>query len=69
MIGPLFDMFTAAMFIFFCGKFLNVCMPRTTAYPLWQSGPPGLTFYGSGLAFLPSWLGMVNADWFCYMQS
>ena len=47
--------------LFFSGKFLNVCKPRTTSNPLWQPGPPGLAFYGSGLACLPSWLGMVNA--------
>ena len=70
MIVPLFDMFTAAMFIFFvCGKFLDVRMPRTTTYPLWRPGPPGLTFYGSGLACLPSWVGMVNAGWLCSMRS
>ena len=70
MIGPLFDMFTAAMFIFFvCGKFLDVRMPRTTTYPLWRPGPPGLTFYGSGLACLPSWVGMVNPGWICSMRS
>ena len=54
---------------FFSGKFLNVCKPRTTTYPLWQPGPPGLAFYGSGLACLPSWLGMVNAGWLCSMRS
>ena len=54
---------------FFCGKFLNMCMPWTTTYPLWQPGPPGLTFYGSGLACLSSWMGMVNADWLCSMRS
>ena len=26
------------------------------------STPPGLAFYGSGLACLLSWLGVVNAD-------
>ena len=31
---PLFDMFPATMFIFFPGKFLNMCKPRTTLYPL-----------------------------------
>ena len=30
---------------------------------------PGLTFYGSGPARLPSWLGMMNARWFGSMQS
>ena len=54
---------------FFSGKFLNVCKPRTTTYPIWQTGPPGLVFYGSGLACLPSWLGMTNAGWLCSMQS
>ena len=53
----------------FSGKFLNVCKPRTTTYPLWQPGPPGLAFYGSGLACLPSWLGMVNEGWLCSMRS
>ena len=36
-----------------------MCRSRR-AYPLWQPGPPGLAFYGSGPACLPSWLGMVN---------
>ena len=44
--------FCCYVFFFFCGKFLNVCMPRTTTYPLWQPGPAGLTFYGIGLALL-----------------
>ena len=29
MIGPLFDMFTSAMFIFSSVRFLNMCKPRT----------------------------------------
>ena len=29
MIGPLFDMFTGAMFIFSSVRFLNICKPRT----------------------------------------
>ena len=29
MIGPLFDMFTGAMLIFSCVRFLNMCKPRT----------------------------------------
>ena len=29
MIGPLFDMFTSAMFIFSFVRFLNMCKPRT----------------------------------------
>ena len=39
---------------FFSGKFLNECKPRTTLNPLWKPGPPGLEFYGSGLAYLLS---------------
>ena len=54
---------------FFCGKLLNVCKPGTATYLLWQPGLPGLVFYESGLACLPSWLGMVNADWLCSMWS
>ena len=53
----------------FSGKFLNVCKPRTTSHNLWQPGPHGLAFYVSGLACLPSWLGMVNAGWLCSTQS
>ena len=34
-----------------------------------QSGPPGLGFYGSGPARLPSWLGIVNAVRLGSMQS
>ena len=37
---------------FFSGKFLNECKPIT--HPLWQSGPAGLAFYGTGAACLPS---------------
>ena len=47
-------MFTVAIFIFFYGKFLNECKSRTTLYTLWQPGPPGLAFYGSGSPCLPS---------------
>ena len=54
MLGPLFNMFTAAMFIFFSGKFLNACKSRTKKYPLRQPGPPGMAFYGSGLVCLSS---------------
>ena len=54
---------------FFCGKFLNVWKPRTTTYPLQQPCPPGLAFYGSGLACLPSWLEMVTAGWLRSMRS
>ena len=57
------------LWLFFSGKFLNVCKPRTTAYPLWQPDPPGLAFYETGLACLPSWMRMVNVDWLCSMRS
>ena len=30
MIGPLFDMFTVAVYFFFSGKFQNIYQPRTT---------------------------------------
>ena len=54
---------------FFSGKFLNMCKPRTTTCSLWQPGPPGLAFYGSGSACLTSWVGMVSAGWLCSMRS
>ena len=55
-------------YVYFCsGEFLNVCKPRTATSPL--PGPPGLAFYGSVLACLPGWLGMVNAAWLCSMRS
>ena len=54
---------------FFSGKFLNVWKSRTITYPLWLPGPPGLAFYESGLACLPSWLGIMNAGWLCSMRS
>ena len=53
----------------FSARFVNMYMPRTTFYLLWQAFPPGLVFHGSGLASLQSWLGMVNVDWLCSMQS
>ena len=37
-----FDMFTAAMFILFSRKFLNMCKSKTTTCSLWQPGPPGI---------------------------
>ena len=33
-----------------------------------DSDPSGLAFYKSGLACLPSWLGMMNAGWVCSMR-
>ena len=54
---------------FFSARFLNMCKLRSTFYLLWWVCPPGLGFYGSGPARLPSWLGMVNADRLGFMQS
>ena len=34
-----------------------------------RAGPPRLAFYGSWLTSLPSWLGMVNADWLDSIRS
>ena len=47
---------------YFSRRFLNVCKPRTTLYPLWQLGPPALGFYGSGLACLQ---GMLTETVLC----
>ena len=47
----------------FSARFLNMCMPRTTFYLLWQACPPGLAFHGSGLACLLNWLGMMHVGW------
>ena len=44
---------------FFSARFLNMCKPRTKLYLLWRAGPPGLVFYGTGLAHLPNWLGWL----------
>ena len=49
-------------------KFLNLCKPRATFYLLWRAGTLGLAFYGSGLACLQRWLGMVNAGWLGSMR-
>ena len=54
---------------FFSARFLNMCKPRTKLYLLWRAGPPGLVFYGTGLAHLPNWLGMVNSGWLGFMWS
>ena len=66
-IGPLFDMFTSAMF--FSARLLNMCRPRTIFYFFWPTGPPGLEFCGSGPARSTSWLRMVNAGWLGSMRS
>ena len=55
--------------LFFSARFLNMCKPRTKLYLLWRAGPPGLVFYGTGLAHLPNWLGMVNSGWLGFMWS
>ena len=67
-IGLLFDVYCCYGYLF-SGKFINVCKPRTTLYPFRQPAPPGLAFHGSKVACLPSWLGMMNAGWFRFMQS
>ena len=46
-----------------------MCKSRTTFYLLWLAGARGLVFYGNGLAYLPSWLRMVNGGWLGSMQS
>ena len=53
MIGPLFDMFTGAMIVFFC-KNSEICAIQE------RDDPPWLAFYGNGLA---SWPSMVDAGW------
>ena len=62
MIGSLFDMFTAAMFTFSSARFLNMCKPRAR-WPTW------IVILWSGLACLPSWLGMMNTGWLGSIQS
>ena len=52
MIGPLFDMFTAAIFIFFSGKLLNVCKSRAILFILEQQDLSPLT---GG----PTWVGIL----------
>ena len=38
MIGPIFDMFTGAMFIFSSVKFLKMCKPRTLDWDFMEVG-------------------------------
>ena len=45
-----------------------MCASLEEQHLLWQPCPPGLAFYGSGLACLPSWLGMLNAGWLCSIR-
>ena len=68
MIDPLFDMFTAALFIF-STTFLYMCKPRTTFCLFWWDGLNGLAFYERGLACLPSCVRMLKADWLGSMWS
>ena len=56
MIGPLFDVFIATMSIFSSERFLNMCKPTT-------GWPTSIDILWSGLAWLPSWLGMMNTGW------
>ena len=71
MTGPLkfWHVYCCHVYYFFSARFLYMCKLRTTFYLLWRAGPPGLAFYGSGLACLPSWLEMMNAGWLGSMQS
>ena len=70
MIGPFkFCHIYCCHVYFFSTRFLNMCKVRTTFYLLWQAGPPGLGFYGSGPAHSQSWLGMVNVGRLGFMQS
>ena len=43
-------------------RFLNMCKPRT-GWPTW------IDILWSGLACLPSWLGMMNTSWFSFTCS
>ena len=62
MIGSLFDIFTATMFIFSSARSLNICKPRI-------GWPTSFDILWSGLACLPSWLGMMNTGWLGSIQS
>ena len=62
MIGPLFDVFIATMSIFSSERFLNMCKPTT-------GWPTSIDILWSGLACLPSWLGMMNTGWLGSIQS
>ena len=46
-----------------------MCASQEQQHSLQQPGPPGWAFYGSGLACIPSPVGMVNAGWLCSMRS
>ena len=63
-----FEMLTAAMFILFSERFLNMCKPRAF-YLLWWAGTSGLAFYGSAPACLLSWFSMVNTGWLVSLWS
>ena len=58
-----FDMFSAAMFIFF-REILNMCKPRIRFYLVWWASTPGFEFYGSVLCRFPGWPEVVKAAWF-----
>ena len=64
-----FDILTVAMLISFSERFLNMYKARKTFCLFWQAGPPAFTFYGSVLARLQSWLGMLNTGWLIFMWS
>ena len=55
--------------LFFSARFLNMCTSRTIFHLLFLAGAPGLAFYESGPARLPSRLWMVNAGWSSSVRS
>ena len=63
MIGPLKFWHVYCCHVYFISaRFINICKPRTTVYPFWQTGPPEFSFYGSVLACL--W---ASSEW--WMQA
>ena len=48
--------------VFSSTRFLNICKPKT-------GWPASIDILGSGLACLPSWLGMINTGWLGSIQS
>ena len=63
MIGPLFDMFTGAMFSFSSGRFLNVCQPRmgwgTSIGIFWKWASKLTELAGNGECRL-AWLYLIR---------
>ena len=55
--------------LFSSARFLNMCKPRTTFYLLWGAVTPGMAFYASRTAHLPSLLRMMDAGWLGSIRS